>query len=152
MSLVIDAINFDCSDPRGLAEFWAAVIGVDDVQYASGPVDVSLGGNSVRVVEEWASVRSNIPASPILVFGRVQEGKTVKNRLHLDLQADDMRAEVARLAQRASAWIAPREVAWEPRRLTATIAKPTRSARLPSIAPVGTKGPRAPRMATRSVA
>ncbi len=99
MSLVIDAVNFDCSDPRGLAEFWAAVIGVDDVRYASGPVDVSLGGNSVRVVEEWASVRSDIPGSPILVFGRVPEGKTVRNRLHLDLQADDMKAEVARLAK-----------------------------------------------------
>ena len=27
----------------------------------------------------------------------VPEGKTVKNRLHLDLQADEMKAEVARL-------------------------------------------------------
>ena len=43
MSLVIDAINFDCSDPRRVAEFWAAVTGVDNVGYSSGPVEVSLG-------------------------------------------------------------------------------------------------------------
>ena len=99
MSLVIDAVNFDCSDPRGLAEFWAAVTGLDNVQYVSGPVEVSLGGNSVSVTEEWASIRSDIPGSPILVFGRVPEGKTIKNRIHLDLQTDDMKAEVARLVK-----------------------------------------------------
>ena len=99
MSLVIDAINFDCSDPRRVAEFWAAVTGVDNVGYSSGPVEVSLGGNIVSVTEEWASIRSDIPGFPMLVFGRVPEGKAVKNRIHLDLEADDMKAEVARLVK-----------------------------------------------------
>ena len=99
MSLVIDAVNFDCSDPRRVAEFWAVVTGVDDVGYSSGPVEVSMGGNVVSATEEWASIRSDIPGFPTLVFGRVPEGKTVKNRIHLDLEADDMKAEAARLVK-----------------------------------------------------
>jgi hypothetical protein len=35
--------------------------------------------------------------SPDLLFLRVPEGKTVKNRLHIDLRPDDQDAEVARL-------------------------------------------------------
>ena len=35
--------------------------------------------------------------APDLLFLRVPEGKTVKNRLHLDLRPDDQAAEVARL-------------------------------------------------------
>jgi len=34
---------------------------------------------------------------PDLLFLRVPEGKTVKNRLHLDLRPDDQQAELARL-------------------------------------------------------
>ena len=34
---------------------------------------------------------------PDLLFGRVPEGKTIKNRLHLDLRPVDQAAEVARL-------------------------------------------------------
>jgi hypothetical protein len=34
---------------------------------------------------------------PDLMFLRVPERKTVKNRLHIDLRPDDQRAEVARL-------------------------------------------------------
>jgi hypothetical protein len=35
--------------------------------------------------------------SPDLVFGRVPEAKTIKNRLHLDLRPDDRDAHVQRL-------------------------------------------------------
>lgn len=34
-----------------------------------------------------------------MMFIAVPEGKTVKNRMHLDLQADDRAAEVARLVE-----------------------------------------------------
>jgi predicted enzyme related to lactoylglutathione lyase len=34
---------------------------------------------------------------PCLVFNKVGEGKTVKNRLHLDLAATDWEAEIGRL-------------------------------------------------------
>jgi hypothetical protein len=51
--------------------------------------------------------------SPDLLFLRVPEGKTTKNRLHLDLRPDDQAAEVARLeklgAQRV--WVGQTEKA-----------------------------------------
>ena len=86
MSIVVEAITFDCADPRRLAEFWAAVTGFQ-VQSES-----KSAGNK-------AGIKSDIPEFPRLLFIRVPEGKTVKNRIHLDLQADDMEAEVARLAE-----------------------------------------------------
>ncbi len=39
------------------------------------------------------------PTAPRLFFQRVPEAKTVKNRLHLDLVADDPGAEVDRLVE-----------------------------------------------------
>lgn len=36
---------------------------------------------------------------PAMMFIQVPEGKAVKNRLHLDLSADDREAEVARLVE-----------------------------------------------------
>jgi hypothetical protein len=53
--------------------------------------------------------------APDLLFLRVPEGKTVKNRLHLDLRPDDQDAEVERLivlgARRVSVGQGP-EVTW----------------------------------------
>lgn len=37
------------------------------------------------------------PVAPDLLILRVPEGKSVKNRLHIDLRPDDQEAEVARL-------------------------------------------------------
>lgn len=92
MSIVIEAITFDCADPRRLAEFWAAVTGFQ-IQFRSG----STG------------VKSDVPEFPRLIFVPVPEGKTVKNRIHLDLQADDMEAEVARLVELGALVVAERK-------------------------------------------
>ena len=40
-----------------------------------------------------------MPGFPRLVFIRVPEPKTVKNRIHLDLVAEDMKAEVRRVVE-----------------------------------------------------
>jgi hypothetical protein len=44
------------------------------------------------------TIDSTTVSVPSLVFHRVTEGKTVKNRLHLDLVATDWEAEIGRLA------------------------------------------------------
>jgi hypothetical protein len=86
VSIVIEAITFDCADPQRLAEFWAGVTGFQ--------VQLALGSAGRK-----AGIESDIHEFPRLLFVRVPEGKTVKNRIHLDLQADDMDAEVARLVE-----------------------------------------------------
>jgi hypothetical protein len=76
----------DSRDPRGLAEFWCQVLGyriVDEEEDENGAV-IEIG------TEELTSeqvVRGPVP--PTIVFTVVPEGKTVKNRLHIDVSPID---------------------------------------------------------------
>src|SRR4029077_18457337 len=49
--------------------------------------------------EDFASIAADTdsPLGPFLMFHKVPEGKTVKNRVHFDLQAADVLAEADRL-------------------------------------------------------
>ncbi|MFF3291347.1 VOC family protein [Streptomyces sp. NPDC003023] len=80
----IDEIVFDCHDPARLVRFWAQLLGGD-------PVDRS---------DDWSYV--DPPLFVRIAFQRVPEGKTVKNRIHLDLDAGDVDA-AAREAVRLGA-------------------------------------------------
>jgi predicted enzyme related to lactoylglutathione lyase len=78
-------LTFDCADPAALARFWGEALHL--------PVEVR-NEDAFVVPEGWEPDGS---AGPRLLFQRVPESKTTKNRLHLDLTADDMGAEVRRL-------------------------------------------------------
>ena len=84
MASTIWATTFDCADPERLAAFWAQVLGWD--------VDRDEDDD-----DEIAVVPPGGPAAGLLLFIRVPEPKTVKNRVHLDLDPDDQDAEVRRL-------------------------------------------------------
>ncbi|MFJ8955985.1 VOC family protein [Streptomyces sp. NPDC102381] len=73
MSSLVRHITFDCADPYALATFWAGVL------------DGKLSEEDFPGDPE-ALVHS---ANATLLFIRVDEGKTVKNRVHLDLQPQD---------------------------------------------------------------
>ncbi|MFY9335215.1 MAG: VOC family protein [Mycobacterium sp.] len=80
MSLSLEMITVDCADPRRLAEWWAEAV--------SGSVVNLPGGDFVLVAREgW----------PALGFQRVEEPTPGKNRVHLDLMATDLEADVQRL-------------------------------------------------------
>ena len=85
-------LAIDCADPGALAEFWCAVLGYDVLDQDDDVV--TIGSPDVTDPEAHRG-----PVPPALTFARVPEGKTVKNRLHLDLNpADrDQEAEVRRL-------------------------------------------------------
>jgi len=95
----IQDIVVDCAHPASLARFWAAVL--DD--YAVAPYDeVELARlRSVGILDPeddpTVLVEAEPGRTPRLWFQRVPEGKTVKNRVHLDLRADDPDAELDRL-------------------------------------------------------
>lgn len=72
MRITLDQIVVDCPHPAAAAEFWAALLGGD-------PVERDLG---------WAHVTT--PGLPKISFQPVPEKKQVKNRLHLDLEVDDI--------------------------------------------------------------
>ena len=81
-------VTFDCADPGALAEFWAEALGYQ-VQAPPGGFDsweAALAAFGVPE-SEWNS-KSAIVADgkPRIFFQRVPEGKTAKNRVHLDVR------------------------------------------------------------------
>ena len=80
MVSTIDTLTIDCADPRRLADFWCA----------------ALGFELKDIDDEGAEIVDPSGGSPPLEFIIVPEGKSVKNRLHLDLRpATSMAKEVA---------------------------------------------------------
>ncbi|MCL6289015.1 MULTISPECIES: VOC family protein [Streptomyces] len=77
-------LAIDCADPAALARFWCAVLGYE-VQDADEDDGVVMIG-SPEVPE--GKCRPG-PVPPALTFARVPEGKTVKNRLHIDVNPTD---------------------------------------------------------------
>ena len=82
MGLIVDWLAIDCADPVALARFWAEAL-----DYKNLPGDDP---------DEAAIVPKDGRGTQLL-FLRVPEGKSVKNRLHLDLRPDDQATEVERI-------------------------------------------------------
>lgn len=81
MKLRMAMITIDCADPRGLAEFWTAALGTTVAQDFEGEflfLAPPEGGLS-------------------LGLQRVPEPRVGKNRVHIDLGAEDREQEVKRL-------------------------------------------------------
>ena len=79
----VNGLVIDCTDPVALAVFWQSVFAVE-----------------VDAVEEeparYVDLRSR-PGVPVLRFQRVPEPKTLKNRLHLDIEVVSLDDAVARI-------------------------------------------------------
>jgi hypothetical protein len=85
MTVALTNITFDCGDAATLAGFWSAATG--------HPVDDGA-------TPEFASIGfPGEPGRPAWLFAQVPEGKSAKNRVHLDLAAGDAdgEAEIDRL-------------------------------------------------------
>lgn len=76
----------DCRDPAAVGRFWAEVLGWPLVLEDDGTCWLSSTG------EPWAP-------PPVLVFAPVDEEKTVKNRVHIDVNPSgcDQAEELDRL-------------------------------------------------------
>jgi hypothetical protein len=75
-------LAIDCADPQSLARFWCAVLDYEVQDQDDETVSIATP------LEPEGKDRPG-PVPPILTFARVPEGKTVKNRLHLDLNPTD---------------------------------------------------------------
>jgi hypothetical protein len=76
-------IVIDCHDPVAQAAFWAAALGYHVVRDEEGQVEIAAWQ---REPPDLAEQMRQAPTPPALVFVTVPEGKTIKNRLHLDLR------------------------------------------------------------------
>lgn len=87
MALTLHDITVDADDPRSLAEWWAEALGWVVCEEQEDDPDIEI--------------RSEPDSRPRILFQRVPESKTVKNRIHLDLAPGaapgEQDAEVERL-------------------------------------------------------
>ena len=86
----------DCHDVAAQAKWWAEALGWKTVYEADDEVVLVPG----YVTEELVASTPWDRVGPGLVFVPVPEGKTVKNRIHIDLAPhldDDRDAEIQRL-------------------------------------------------------
>lgn len=79
-------VTYDARDAGRVARFWAAALGWEVGPGASEYV-ATVGGPDLP------------PQSLPMLFVQVPEERAGKNRVHLDLVADDMAAEVVRLVE-----------------------------------------------------
>jgi hypothetical protein len=84
VTLHLANITFDCDDALTVAHFWSAALG--------RPLDPEPG-------EHFASIGHGDTEDTTWLFTKVPEPKTVKNRVHVDLVADDRDKEIARLVE-----------------------------------------------------
>ena len=92
-------VTFDCADPAALSRFWAAVLGYtipgppghavadgDDV-FAAWRGFLAQVGVPEHLWNARSAAEDPDGAGPRLFFQQVPEGKTAKNRVHLDVRA-----------------------------------------------------------------
>jgi predicted enzyme related to lactoylglutathione lyase len=84
MSISVLAISLDARDAAQLAQFWAQAL----------HRTVNSGAT-----EDFASIAADTDGrlGPLLMFHKVPEAKSVKNRMHFDLEAADVLTEADRL-------------------------------------------------------
>ena len=117
-------ITFDCGDPAGLSAFWAEVLGYELQAPPPGFDSWDQALEALDVPPERRNDASAVidpsGAGPRLFFQKVPEGKTAKNRVHLDVRAapglegDERMAALEAEAARLVALGAARHERFEP--------------------------------------
>ena len=84
MSIMHKAVTFDCADATVVGHFWSGLLGrpIDSKPTPPSSAFASIGlGDSTRIA---------------YMFIQVPETKRMKNRVHLDLESDDVAGDVER--------------------------------------------------------
>lgn len=82
MALSIGMVTVDCADLRAQTKFWTAALATEIMMEVDG---------------EFVMLAPATGAQPALALQQVPEPKSGKNRVHVDLRADDRATEVGRL-------------------------------------------------------
>ncbi|HEY9290523.1 MAG TPA: VOC family protein [Microlunatus sp.] len=91
---------FDATAPYRTAQFWAAALdGYQIAPYDEDELERLRASGVARVEDDPHVLVTGGAGAPRLWFQRVPEPKTVKNRLHPDVFADDLTAEAERLSE-----------------------------------------------------
>ena len=85
-------VVLDTVDPEKLVPFWTELLGVEVTARVADGQYVILGTPSPAT------------GAPALSFQRVPEGKSAKNRMHLDLEVDDLEAATQAILAMGGSW------------------------------------------------
>lgn len=108
-------VVFDCAEPAKLAGFWTGVLGYQTEPPPPGFASWQEWARQAGIPkDQWDAYGAAVDpdgAGPRLLFQRVPEPKTVKNRVHLDVSVgggrdtpeDERRARVAAAVDRVTA-------------------------------------------------
>jgi predicted enzyme related to lactoylglutathione lyase len=97
MTLRAANIVFDCDDPLAVGRFWSTALR-RPLDPDASPYFTSIGRKDPD------------PGQPNWFFAKVPEPRTSpKNRVHVDLVADDLEAEIARLVDLGAERLADKE-------------------------------------------
>ncbi len=122
-------VTFDCADPDALARFWAEVLGYTlqppPEGFDSWDAALDAWGVPVEARNDRSALIDPDGARPRIFFQKVPEGKTAKNRVHLDVrsaagqQGDERMATLEAEAVRLEALGATRFKVFSPDRIDA---------------------------------
>ncbi|PVU83851.1 glyoxalase [Cellulomonas sp. WB94] len=99
MGLVVSQLCVDCGEPAALARWWANVLGWHVVR---GVAQDESAETDTLADEDEVEIEPRDGSHAGVLFVRVPEAKSVKNRLHLDLRpqdGSDQQTELARLLE-----------------------------------------------------
>ncbi len=96
-------VAIDCSAPHELADWWAEALGweveAQDEAFIRRMVEAGAATEAETTTHRgklvWrvgAAINSPQPDRPRVLFQQVPEPKTVKNRIHWDVETDDLQA------------------------------------------------------------
>jgi hypothetical protein len=104
-------VTFDCADPSALSAFWGEVLGyppeAPPAPFTTWEEALDAWGIPEDHRNDYGAVSDPDKVGPRLFLQKVPEGKTVKNRVHLDVRvgADNVEAEVGRLTGRGATFL-----------------------------------------------
>ena len=100
-------VTFDCADVPAMVRFWSAALSYEPESPPPGfdtwEDFARANGIPEDMWDAWGAAVDPAGRGPRFFFQRVPEGKTAKNRVHLDLRlsrrvgSDGLASEVARL-------------------------------------------------------
>ena len=93
----ISHVMLDAADPEALAPFWCGLLGTEIAARFDG--------------DRFVFLRPAGEAEPALGIQKVPEPKTIKNRMHVDLEVDDLEASTRWVRRHGGSRIADRETA-----------------------------------------
>lgn len=95
-------LTFDANDPPSLAAFWGLALGYVEQPpppgFDSWEAFAEANNLPPEAMGDYGAVIDPEGVGPRLLFLKVPEGKTAKNRMHMDIHVPDRDAHVAELA------------------------------------------------------